>query len=469
MSVLHDLHAAGAPLDSPDEAGRTPLQRVLRNRWADAAEALLDLGARPEPIDGDGQGALHDACMAGMPLIVERLVVAGADPDARDALSGSTPAHFAAFRGDGPTIAALLRALDDEYHEDRLKRAKNDLGMTPREVAVAEGNLEAAELLVEPPERDPPVVAASKAGDAVQAQRWLGKGYDPNDRALDDHRPALHHAVASGSLALVDLLLDSGADLHAVDPAGWTALHVAAAAGKPAITARLIAAGADFLGTNGDGDTPAHLAGRNGSVETVKVLLRGDRPTVQSVQRAKNKAGRIPAEVAAAAGKDAAAELLTELTLHLCIARGDLQLAKLIVSEGADPTDIDPITGSTALCAAAGSRSMDIFRYLFSLGVDPDKAGPNGMTPLHAACAAGQVAAAKILLDHGASAAKEDNQGSNALHHAAGSGSLDVVELILADPESRLIRKRRNRAKLTPKDFAIASNSRVTYLFLFWF
>jgi hypothetical protein len=82
------------------------------------------------------------------------------------------------------------------------------------------------------------------------------------------HGTALHYAVKSGSLAMVRLLLDCGADVNAAtEPAGWTPLHDATyytlerdLRDGESIIRTLVQAGADLNATTCGGYRPLDLA-----------------------------------------------------------------------------------------------------------------------------------------------------------------------------------------------------------------
>jgi ankyrin repeat protein len=88
------------------------------------------------------------------------------------------------------------------------------------------------------------------------------------DAAADVNSPSrnalrvspLHSAVASGSVALLDLLLAHGAKADAEEYQEATPLHSAAAAGNREMVEKLLAAGADPRRKTRDGKTAAELA-----------------------------------------------------------------------------------------------------------------------------------------------------------------------------------------------------------------
>ena len=108
LALLDTLLLAGAEADR--SAGDvTPLLLLLGARAEPGTacdeqvvlagvERLLDEGVGLDVRDPRGFGPLHLAALHGLPLLVQRLMRAGADPDARDALNRS-PREIAVMRG----------------------------------------------------------------------------------------------------------------------------------------------------------------------------------------------------------------------------------------------------------------------------------------------------------------------------------------------------------------------------------
>ena len=59
----------------------------------------------------------------------------------------------------------------------------------------------------------------------------LDLGFDPNDRTMDG-KSALMMAARAGDLAVVEILIDHGADLDAIDNNGWSVIHYALLSGR---------------------------------------------------------------------------------------------------------------------------------------------------------------------------------------------------------------------------------------------
>ena len=89
--------------------------------------------------------------------------------------------------------------------------------------------------------------------------------------------PSLHQAAADGNLEQVQHLLDADADVNAT-AARWayddsTPLHVAAFYGHKAIVNLLLDKGANVDAVNKYGRTPLHFAALNGRIDVVNLLI----------------------------------------------------------------------------------------------------------------------------------------------------------------------------------------------------
>lgn len=140
-AALGDVTALRAAIETDDDArvrrssdGWTPLHLAAFFGHDDAVRLLIDHGA---PLDAHSTNALRNsplhAALAGrtLPLLVRRLVFAGADVTARDA-NGNTPLHLAASRGN-EALCDLFLARDADPH------ALTDDRSTPAMLAIARG------------------------------------------------------------------------------------------------------------------------------------------------------------------------------------------------------------------------------------------------------------------------------------------------------------------------------------------
>jgi uncharacterized protein len=194
------------------------------------------------------------AMLAGEPKLVTSTT-----PD------GATPALWAVYTGHAELAAALLDGREPDFFEACA------LGMADRVGALLNGDAG----LLNGYSND----GFTGLGLAVffnhpeTAGMLLAAGAEVNRASRNRLQVApLHSAVASGNLALVELLLEHGATPDPVEFLGATPLHSAAAQGKRAMVNRLLAAGADPSRRTKDGKTPAEIASQYGHAELAEEL-----------------------------------------------------------------------------------------------------------------------------------------------------------------------------------------------------
>lgn len=215
-----------------------PLLTRTPKSMARTVRRCLDLTARLT----DWETALHKAVHYDDANVVEGMIDAGADPNARyrgrSAIrsSGETPLHGAASRWM-PDAPAVIRLLIDAGAN---VAARDRKGHTPLHAA-----------------------SSTYSPSTGVAQALIDAGADPTARANNDRTP-LHEAAGSEyvkSREFLTVLINAGANPNARDKSGWTPLHCAALHKKrPAIVEALLDAGADPVARTAKGDTPWSLA-----------------------------------------------------------------------------------------------------------------------------------------------------------------------------------------------------------------
>jgi len=160
---------------------------------------------------------------------------------------------------------------------------------------------------------------------------------------IEDRKKALVRAIKSGDAALLSTLLSSKLISFLLNPEANTnmlnALLIEACdGGSKAVVEVLLERGADVNGRNQHGDTPLIGASGLGSPEVVKLLLdRGADPNGTESH------GVSP--------------------LMMASMRGSCEVAKLLLDRGADPNATDP-TGLTALRKAIMNKRTDVVELL---------------------------------------------------------------------------------------------------------
>jgi len=242
------------------------------------------------------------------------------------------------------------------------------------------------------------VVGAVKAGNIAAVKQKLQSHGDPN-AADPDGTTALHWAVQTDRLDLVEALISAGAKVKVTNRWGVTPLALAVTNGNPAITLALLQAGADPRAAVPVTGTPLLTAARSGNPEVVRALLAaGVNPN-----EAEETSGQTALMWAAADDHPAAVKALlaagadvrklsrkNETALFFAVRTGDIGLVGALLSAGADvngrtqpdepklSSDGDPM-----LVVAIVNGHFGLADFLLSKGADPNAAGTR-WPPLHA-------------------------------------------------------------------------------------
>ncbi len=219
-----------------------------------------------------------------------------------------------------------------------------------------------------------PLSLACTNGDGALVELLLEAGADPN-ATLPGGETALMTASRTGLIEPVRALLAHGADVggkvrgmgrregaganafnrRLYDPTIFdfetkpeqTALQWAAAEGHAEVVAELIKAGADFKTRLASGFTPLLFAVRNGHIDVVKTLIAAGVDVDERIDPDKDWRHT-----------GYSSRLRPGATaLHVAVENGHFELAAYLLDAGADPNAADPI-GYTALHAIPNARRV---------------------------------------------------------------------------------------------------------------
>jgi ankyrin repeat protein/Mg2+ and Co2+ transporter CorA len=244
------------------------------------------------------------------------------------------------------------------------------------------------------------------------------------------------------------------ADVHAIDLQGQTSLHLSAIFGTRAIAQELLAKKHLKLDAveKHEKKTAVHFAAGNGDAEFVKVLLENG-----ADRFAQCNGGLMPIHLVCACDKDsvsAAAVLLEQepgrqiesqteekmTPLHFAAAHGNEATVKFILQDH-PPMDIDSRCegGWTALHLACGRHMSPSDRPTRTCN---EAAKKSGVTENYVTAPAPKyLAVVRALLSAGAKVNRKSRLSRTALHIAAEMGHVDIVELLLQQPDIQFAAK----------------------------
>lgn len=227
----------------------------------------------------------------------------------------------------------------------------------------------------------------------------------PFVEAADDMAHPLYYASLLGLVPIIDQLLATGANPHALGGCYGMALQAACYKNHIEAVKLLLDHGANADAQAGDFGTALQAASVGGDIRIVSILL--------------------------ASGVDVDAQSgLYGTALQAASAVGHIEVVRLLLKFGAD---INIPTGwfGTALQAPSYSGQIDILRLLLDHGADPNIQGGWWGSALQAASINGEVEAIMLLLDCGADVNIRGGRYGTALQAAAVSGAVEIVALLL--------------------------------------
>lgn len=245
-----------------------------------------------------------------------------------------------------------------------------------------------------------PLIYAGEAGKDAIVEYLLDKGADPNHSADDGSTPLLI-AVRKGNSRIAELLIQRGARVNDFGDDGFTALTVAAENGNKKVFELLLKHGAkpDVSIANRDTALMKSIPRRD-SYYFDRLLESG------ADANKKGRAGNTPLIIAACSNKPEIAEKLLKAGARL--------------NESND-------NGNSALLFAAGLAGIkpDIAQLLVEKGADINQPSKEGLTPVKAACLAGNAGMVVYLFEKGARLNFEDTSDegwevNGTLHHILG-------------------------------------------------
>ena len=213
---------------------------AARKGHSETLTFLLEKGMKPDLADEQGYTPLLDAALGGNVAEIERLVEAGANIRAvTDSGAGIVMLALQSLKPDVVTLAMDKGAPTD---------GTDPRGRTALELAVSNGFTDIARRLISDTDD------VNKPLNAAGATLFL-------------------EAVRSGHLAMVELMLDHGADIKAKDLYGSTALMTAASTGNALVVKYLLKTGADIKPSDNSGASALMRAAIGNHDNIIDILL----------------------------------------------------------------------------------------------------------------------------------------------------------------------------------------------------
>ena len=510
---------------------QTLLHHALTAKASPAVAAmLLDKGANANVKLRGGSTLLHWAVEHSEPAVVAVLVDHGADIDAKNAEERLTPLHLAVASDERIDTAMLLleRGANMEARDSRSR--------TPLHLAIEKSSHATVALLMD---RGADVWARLHRGgsclhlaagvhDAALTKLLLDKGIDANTQNANGVTP-LHFAAmrsgfavivlygtyepmpdnSNGQMGTIDLLVEKGADINAVDVYGETPLYFAASFPEELeVIKLLLGKGADANAQKVRGESILHCIvasklyeltqgyysaiGETGLYAAVDLLVNHGADVTQTYNN-----GRTAADLAAehwlmlseALLNEHAYEIEEELSKSLNLLQHGLlfsqrfwfsnpsvEQVKAEVARGVVVTATDNYGMTPLHYAVQQYHNRSCIEYLLDSGADiMARDSWRGDTPLHSAMyqfhRSGpdyipdpehwhwKQSTVDLLLAFGADVTAANNYGNTPLHDAVifGSGKIGRIFELLLNPQNAWTQLLDDQGKVRREFPAVAS------------
>ena len=411
------------------------------------------------------ESGLANAVKSGSLQLIQFLLDLGADPNNESkAYHNLTPLMLAAAKNDTEIMSLLI-----EYGADVQKFVTPTFAHGVRSsaihAAIPKKSTEAIKFLlkkgVSPDHNDPGSYATTPLRiatcdlnkDIVSLLIKEGAKVDFKD---SDGFSSLAYACNNGLDSMAELLLDVGADPNLEVQRGVTPLMLACYKKYYNIVKMLLQKGACVntqSALDSDGITALHVASNINDIQLVNILLSVDADI--NIQDAH---GKTPMHNACANGNEELVQcfLLKKPNLNLCDKKGksplhaaidskNPQVVKTLLKAGADPKIVAGDSGFPPLQWACAVGNEDVIRILLEvpdIDINAAQEKDKSENPLAIAAVAGNIKAVELLLSKEAKMDIEDKNGMTPIFAAAATGELGVVNLLLKHGATTEITKR---------------------------
>jgi ankyrin repeat protein len=384
-------------------------------------EMLLNAGARPSAANQSGATPMLLAATNGDAAILDRLIRAGADPNAPLSQTGDTALMMAARTGKVDAVQVLLD------HGARVNAKEAWGGTTALMWAVSERHPEVTKLLVE---HGADVNAKSNFVPSASGRGFEGTSPvapKPN-QAIEEFASGwmtpLMFAAREDDLASARILIQAGADVNAFGGDGKDALGLALFDGSYDVASLLVDSHANVNHPDAQRFTPLFWAVDRRNMETAPnfpwMVTTDPLPLIQKLLDAGANPNDLVDNTPRARMREGSPRIVFATALMRAAFAGDTELVKLLLAHGANP-HIQSSDRETNLMAACGlafingyhrqrpsTERLEVVKLMVNLGEDVNHADGYGITPLMAAANFGDINIVRYLIDKGADLSAHD-------------------------------------------------------------
>ncbi len=418
---LRTLLEQNSDVNAPQVDGTTALHWAVEENDLELTDLLLRFGAHVSAANQAGATPLLLATVNGNAAIVERLIKAGADPNAPLTKFGDTAIMMASRTGKVEAVQVLLD------HGAQVNAKESWGGTTALMWAVSERHAEIVKLLIG---RGADVNAKSNFVPSASGRGFEGTtpaAAQPNqgkEEFAGGLLTPLMFAARENDIESARLLVKAGANVNAACGDGKDALALALFNGSYEVASFLIDSHANVNQADAQRFTPLFWAVDRRNMETAPnfpwMITTDPLPLIKKLLDAGADPNSVINSTPRARMREGSPRIVFATALMRAAFAGDIELVKLLLAHGANPHIISS-DRETTLMAACGTgfingyhrqrtpgERLEVVKLLIDLGEDVNAADSYGITPLMVAANLGDTAIVQYLVDKGADLGAHD-------------------------------------------------------------
>lgn len=384
--MIELLVRSGAPLNTKDLEGSTPVIAAINTENFELLEYLARAGAKVDELDKDGFTPLSKAIQNQHIKAIEPLIKAGANvngvrfqkPPIHLAVQLSTPEVAAELLRFKPNVNAIHNGVTPLFLVAQPKIVKKLVQ------SGANINYKAQEDIATIHKGESPLHLVARLGTPETVRAMVQNGADIEAQNENGHTPLIM-ACNNQNFNVYTTLLDLGANINHKDKHGNTVMFHAVEVHNQQIFEDLITRGMDWKAKNNMHQRPLHAAASSGNIEALTKLAK-------------------------LGGDVTEADYAGDMPMHYAVNRQSLPVVKELLRLGAP---LEPLNGMgwTPL-VLAGFVAPDLIKFFVQQGADINRQDRDGNTPLHLAIIhAGNKEGVKELLKAGADTTIRNKEG----------------------------------------------------------
>ena len=419
--AVRTLLSQKADVNASQIDGTTALHWAVQEDDLELADILIRAGAAVSKANVAGATPLLLAAVNGNAAMIDRLIAAGADPNAALTKFGDTALMMASRTGKVDAVRLLL----DRGAKPNTQETWG--GTTALMWSVSEKHPSVTKVLIE---RGADVNARSYYVPSASGRGFEGTTPVPQKPSAENEEFAsgwltpLMLAARENELESARLLVQAGADLNAQAGDGKDALSLAFFDGSYDVAEFLIDSHAKVNQADAQRFTPLFWAVDRRNMETAPTFpwkeTRDPLPLIKKLLDAGADPNALVNSTPRARMREGSPRIVYATALMRAALAGDVELAKLLLAHGANPHIISK-DRETTLMAACGTgfingyhrqrtpaERLELVKLLVETGEDVNAADNYGITPLMVAANLGDIEVVKYLISKGADLGAHD-------------------------------------------------------------